>query len=55
MQGSRLVVLASGNGSNLQAIIDAVERHQPEGHGADRHGDLGIAILARFTTWRCAE
>ena len=23
MQGSRLVVLASGNGSNLQAIIDA--------------------------------
>jgi phosphoribosylglycinamide formyltransferase 1 len=57
MQGSRLVVLASGNGSNLQAIIDAcasgrlpatvaaVVSDQAEAHALVRAGRAGIPAV----------
>ena len=57
MQGSRLVVLASGNGSNLQAIIDAcadgrlpatvaaVVSDQAEAHALVRAGAAGIPAV----------
>jgi formyltetrahydrofolate-dependent phosphoribosylglycinamide formyltransferase len=57
MQGSRLVVLASGNGSNLQAIIDAcadgrlpatvvaVVSDQAEAHALVRAGRVGIPAV----------
>jgi formyltetrahydrofolate-dependent phosphoribosylglycinamide formyltransferase len=57
MQGSRLVVLASGNGSNLQAIIDAcadgrlpatvaaVVSDQADAHALVRAGGAGIPAV----------
>src|SRR6476619_7243 len=57
MQGSRLVVLASGHGSNLQAIIDAcadgrlpasvaaVVSDQAEAHALVRAGTAGIPAV----------
>lgn len=57
MQGSRVVVLASGNGSNLQAIIDAcadgrlsasvaaVVSDQAESHALVRAGAAGIPAV----------
>jgi formyltetrahydrofolate-dependent phosphoribosylglycinamide formyltransferase len=57
MQGSRLVVLASGNGTNLQAIIDAcadgrlparivaVVSDQADAHALARAGAAGIPAV----------
>jgi len=57
MQGSRLVVLASGHGTNLQAIIDAcaegrlpatvaaVVSDQADAHALVRDGDAGIPAV----------
>jgi phosphoribosylglycinamide formyltransferase-1 len=57
MQGSRLVVLASGHGTNLQAIIDAcaegrlpatmaaVVSDQADAHALVRAGDAGIPAV----------
>jgi phosphoribosylglycinamide formyltransferase-1 len=57
MQGSRLVVLASGHGSNLQAIIDAaadgrlpasvvaVVSDQADAHALSRAGAAGIPAV----------
>lgn len=51
---ARLVVLVSGSGSNLQALLDAVEEQGPEGYGArvvavgaDREGAGGLERAAR--------
>ncbi|MGW8380692.1 phosphoribosylglycinamide formyltransferase [Streptomyces sp. ODS28] len=51
---ARLVVLVSGSGSNLQALLDAVEEHGAEGYGAeivavgaDRDGIAGLERAER--------
>ncbi|MER5635249.1 phosphoribosylglycinamide formyltransferase [Streptomyces nitrosporeus] len=58
---ARLVVLLSGTGTNLQALLDAIEG-DPEGYGArvvavgaDRHGTLGAerAERAGIPTFVC--
>ena len=57
MQGSRLVVLASGNGTNLQAVLDAcaaghlpasvvaVVSDQPDAHALVRAGAAGVPAV----------
>ncbi|MEV7612305.1 phosphoribosylglycinamide formyltransferase [Streptomyces sp. NPDC089799] len=64
MAASRLVVLVSGSGTNLQALLDAIDSHPggPEGFGArvvavgaDRHGIAGLerAEKAGIPTFVC--
>jgi len=59
---SRLVVLVSGSGTNLQALLDAIEAHGPEAYGArivavgaDRDGIEGLerAKRAGIPTYVC--
>ncbi|WP_055485974.1 phosphoribosylglycinamide formyltransferase [Streptomyces sp. WMMB 322] len=59
---ARLVVLVSGSGTNLQALLDAVEAEGPESYGArivavgaDRHGTEGAerAERAGIPTFVC--
>ncbi|MEU6892808.1 phosphoribosylglycinamide formyltransferase [Streptomyces sp. NPDC046557] len=64
MAASRLVVLVSGSGTNLQALLDAIDSHPegPEGFGArvvavgaDRDGIVGLerAEKAGIPTFVC--
>ncbi|MEV6688961.1 phosphoribosylglycinamide formyltransferase [Streptomyces sp. NPDC051130] len=64
MAASRLVVLVSGSGTNLQALLDAIDAHPdgPEGFGArvvavgaDRDGIVGLerAQKAGIPTFVC--
>ncbi|MBT2480303.1 phosphoribosylglycinamide formyltransferase [Streptomyces sp. ISL-94] len=65
MAASRLVVLVSGSGTNLQALLDAIDAHPggPEGFGAgvvavgaDREGIVGLerAEKAGIPTFVCS-